>query len=215
MSEDRNAYLERVLIGGRERVDISVVDYDERWPQRFQEVAGQVRRTLGERALDIEHIGSTSVPGLAAKPVVDILLTVPDVADEPAYVPAHEATGFTLRVRESEHRMLRTPARDTHLHVYEPDRAEVRDYLDLRDWLRVDAADRELYAMAKRRLAQQPWRDMNGPPARTARPNRLAAAPGASRRAPGKSAAGTCSSSCTDQTPLNVVSAKGRWRRSA
>jgi GrpB-like predicted nucleotidyltransferase (UPF0157 family) len=161
VSEDRNAYLESVLIGGRERVVVTVVDYDERWPQRFQEVAGHVRRVLGERALNVEHIASTSVPGLAAKPIIDILLTVADVADEAAYVPALEEIGFSLRVRESEHRMLRTPARDVHLHVYEPDRAEVRDYLDLRDWLRVNATDRELYAMTKRRLAQQSWRDMN------------------------------------------------------
>jgi GrpB-like predicted nucleotidyltransferase (UPF0157 family) len=159
--EDRNAYLERVLIGGRERVDIKVVDYDESWPQRFQEVAGHIRRALGAKALAVEHIGSTSVPGLAAKPIIDILLTVLDVADEGAYVPALDEIGYSLRVRESEHRMLRPPARDVHLHVYEPDRAEVRDYLDLRDWLRVDAADRELYAMTKRRLAQQSWHDMN------------------------------------------------------
>ncbi len=109
----------------------------------------------------VEHIGSTSVPGLAAKPIVDMLLTVADVTAEAAYVPALESVGFELRVREPHHRMLRTPARDVHLHVYEPDRAEVRDYLDLRDWLRVDAADRELYAATKRRLAQQSWRDMN------------------------------------------------------
>ncbi len=57
--------------------------------------------------------------------------------------------------------MLRTLGRDTHLHVYEADRAEVRDYLDLRDWLRVDAEDRVRYAAEKRRLAEHPWRDMN------------------------------------------------------
>jgi GrpB-like predicted nucleotidyltransferase (UPF0157 family) len=69
--------------------------------------------------------------------------------------------GFVLRVREPGHRMLRTVGRDTHLHVYEPARAEVRDYLDLRDWLRTDAEDRALYAAEKRRLAEQQWRDMN------------------------------------------------------
>jgi len=161
VDEERGAYLDRVLIGGREPAEITVVDYDERWPVRFREVAERVRRALGEDALAVEHIGSTSVPGLAAKPIVDVLLTVADVGDEAAYVPALESAGFLLRVREPAHRMVRTPARDVHVHVYEPDRPEVRDYLDLRDWLRVDAEDRELYAATKRMLARQPWDDMN------------------------------------------------------
>lgn len=109
----------------------------------------------------MEHIGSTSVPGLAAKPIVDMLLTVATITNEVAYVPPLESVCFELRVREPDHRMLRTRARDVHLHVYEPDRFEVRDYLDLRDWLRTDTADRELYAATKRRLARQSWRDMN------------------------------------------------------
>jgi GrpB-like predicted nucleotidyltransferase (UPF0157 family) len=161
--EERAAYLDSVLIGGREPAEISVVNYDERWPVRFRELAERVRRALGERALGVEHIGSTSVPGLAAKPIVDVLLTVADVDDEAAYLPALESAGFPLRVREPGHRMVRTPARDVHVHVhvYEPDRPEVRDYLDLRDWLRVDAQDRELYAATKRRLARQRWADMN------------------------------------------------------
>jgi GrpB-like predicted nucleotidyltransferase (UPF0157 family) len=161
VDEERAAYLDRVLIGGREPAEISVVNYDERWPVRFRELAERVRRALGERALGVEHIGSTSVPGLAAKPIVDVLLTVADVDDEAAYLPALESAGFPLRVREPGHRMVRTPARDVHVHVYEPDRPEVRDYLDLRDWLRVDAQDRELYAATKRRLARQRWADMN------------------------------------------------------
>ncbi len=161
VGEDRDAYLNRVLIGGREPASVIVVDYDERWRHRFEAFARRVRRALGAQALVLEHVGSTSVPDLAAKPIVDMLLTVADVADEPAYVPALESVGFELRVREPDHRMLRTRMRDAHLHVYEPDRLEVRDYLDLRDWLRVDAADRELYAATKRRLAQQSWRDMN------------------------------------------------------
>jgi GrpB-like predicted nucleotidyltransferase (UPF0157 family) len=159
--EERAAYLDSVLIGGRECAEISVVDYDERWPERFREIAERVRRALGKRALGVEHIGSTSVPGLAAKPIVDVLLTVAHVDDEAAYLPALEAAGFPLRVREPRHRMVRTPARDVHVHVYEPDRPEVRDYLDLRDWLRVDAQDRELYAATKRQLARQQWADMN------------------------------------------------------
>ena len=161
MGEDRDAYLDRVLIGGREPASITVVDHDARWRQRFEEFAQRVRCAMGEQVFACEHIGSTSVPGLAAKPIIDMLLTVANVTDEAAYVPPLESVGFELRVREPDHRMLRTKARDVHLHVYEPDRIEVRDYLDLRDWLRVDRADRALYAETKRRLAQRPWRDMN------------------------------------------------------
>jgi GrpB-like predicted nucleotidyltransferase (UPF0157 family) len=161
VDEDRAAYLDRVLIGGRERAEISVLGYDERWPLRFREIAERVRRALPEDVVGLEHIGSTSVPGLAAKPIVDVLLTVADVSNEVAYVPALESAGFLLRVREPAHRMVRTPARDVHVHVYEPGRPEVRDYLDLRDWLRVDAEDRELYAATKRMLARQQWEDMN------------------------------------------------------
>jgi GrpB-like predicted nucleotidyltransferase (UPF0157 family) len=161
VDDTRDAYLDEVLIGGREHVAITVVDYDQQWPRRFEDAAERVRGVLGDRALSVEHIGSTSVPGLAAKPIVDMLLTVADVTDEAAYVPTLESIGFVLRVREPGHRMLRTLGRDTHLHVYEADRAEVRDYLDLRDWLRVDAEDRARYAAEKRRLAEHPWRDMN------------------------------------------------------
>jgi GrpB-like predicted nucleotidyltransferase (UPF0157 family) len=159
--EQRAAYLDRVLIGGREPAEISLVDYDERWPMRFREIAERVRQALREDALGVEHIGSTSVPGLAAKPIVDVLLNVADVSNEVAYVPALQSAGFVLRVREPAHRMVRTPARDVHVHVYEPGRPEVRDYIDLRDWLRVDAADRGLYAATKRTLARQQWNDMN------------------------------------------------------
>lgn len=161
MGEDRDAYLDRVLVGGREPASVILVDHDERWSERFQDLAGRVRQALGTQALAVEHIGSTSVPGLAAKPIIDMLLTIADVTDEAAYVPALESTGFAVRVREPDHRMLRTRLRDVHLHVYEPDRLEVRDYFDFRDWLRTHAADRQLYAETKRRLAQQSWGDMN------------------------------------------------------
>lgn len=161
MDEDRDAYLDSVLIGGREPSTTTLVDYDDGWPARFEVLACEVRRALGQRARSVEHIGSTAVPGLAAKPIIDMLLTVENIADESAYLPFLESAGFLLRVREPEHRMLRTAERGVHLHVYEPDRPEVRDYLDLRDWLREDAGDRSLYAATKRRLARQQWGDMN------------------------------------------------------
>lgn len=157
----RDGYLDRVLVGGREPATIRIVDHDRRWPLRLRDTAQRIRRVLGDRADSIEHIGSTAVPGLAAKPIIDVLLTVEDVDDEAAYLPPLESSGLRLRVREPTHRMLRTPERDVHLHVYQPDRPEVRDYLDLRDWLRVDARDRERYAAEKRALAQRAWNDMN------------------------------------------------------
>ena len=150
-----------MLIGGRERVEIRVVDDDGGWPERFDRWSTSVRGALGERVLGLEHIGSTAVPGLAAKPILDVLLLVADVDDEAAYVPALLPLGLAVRVREPHHRMLRTPERTVHLHVYEPGRPEVDAYLAFRDRLRSDAADRELYASTKRELARRPWRDMN------------------------------------------------------
>ena len=154
-------HLDAVLIGGREHRTIVIQAHDPAWASRFQVVSVRVVAALGERALSVDHVGSTSVAGLAAKPIVDVLLTVRDVEDEPAYVPALEAAGFALRVREPGHRMLRTPARDVHLHVHEPDHPEVAAMRDLRDWLRVSAPDRELYAATKRLLASRDWADMN------------------------------------------------------
>lgn len=120
-----------------------------------------IKEAVGDVALTVEHIGSTSVPGLAAKPNIDILMTVEDVADENSYLSQLEAAGFVLRVREAGHRMMRTPSKDVHIHVFSADNPVVSNYLDLRDWLRVDEADRALYAAIKRDLAQQQWADMN------------------------------------------------------
>src|SRR5579863_9637009 len=81
---------------------IRIVDYDVRWPAFFEHESERIRAALGDRVQRIEHVGSTSVPGLAAKPVIDILLVVKDSADEPAYVPSLEAAGYVLRIREAE-----------------------------------------------------------------------------------------------------------------
>lgn len=161
MSEARNAQLDEVLIGGREQRRIEVIDYDVAWPSRFEYFAERVRAALGNRALAVEHIGSTAVVGLAAKPIIDMLLVVHDVQDESAYVVALGGAGFSLRVREPNHRMLRTAEKDVHLHVFEPGSAEIDAYLDLRDWLRASAEDRALYAARKKELARQKWSDMN------------------------------------------------------
>ena len=109
------------LIGGVEKREIRIVDYDPDWPRKFETHARIVAGALGAAALRIEHVGSTSVPGLAAKPIIDILVVVSDSSDESAYLPQLEAAGYVLRVREpewNEHRMFRTPERDVHIHIY-------------------------------------------------------------------------------------------------
>jgi GrpB-like predicted nucleotidyltransferase (UPF0157 family) len=132
--------------------DVAVVPPDPAWPARFDEIAEAVRRALGWRALVVEHVGSTSVPGLPAKPVIDVDLVVADPADEAAYVPALEALGLELRVREPwwhEHRLLRGTAPACHLHVFGPDSPEVVRHRIFRDWLRGNPDERERYAAAK------------------------------------------------------------------
>ena len=155
---------ESCLIGGIERREIVIVDYDLAWPSMYDRHAGVIGDALGEKLLRIEHIGSTSVPGLAAKPIIDILAVVPDSADEPSYLPQLEAAGFVLRVREPdfyEHRMLRTAARDVHVHVYAPGTPEIHRNLTFRDRLRTDVEDRRRYEEVKRRLASRSWKEMN------------------------------------------------------
>ena len=140
-----------------------VVDYDPTWPERFRREEANIRIALGDAALAVEHIGSTAVPGLAAKPIVDILVVVEDSGDEASYVPALEKAGYVLRVREPdfhEHRMLRTADKDVHVHVYTSGSPEIERYLLLRDRLRNDKEDRKLYARTKKELAAGDWPTM-------------------------------------------------------
>jgi GrpB-like predicted nucleotidyltransferase (UPF0157 family) len=137
------------------------VEYDPRWPEQFAREEARIRAALGDRALQIEHIGSTAVPGLPAKPIIDILLVVADSAHEPSYVPALEAARYVLRIREPdwhEHRMFKGPDVNINLHVYTAGSPEIDRYLLFRDRLRTQSADREQYAETKRVLAQQTWR---------------------------------------------------------
>jgi GrpB-like predicted nucleotidyltransferase (UPF0157 family) len=139
---------------------VALVEYDPAWPERYSMLEDKVRGALGDAALQIEHVGSTSVPGLIAKPIIDILLVVPDSAPEGDYVPPLEAAGYTVRIREPdwyEHRMLRGD-RDVNLHVFSAGCPEVDRMLRFRDRLRADPIDRELYASAKRELAARHWR---------------------------------------------------------
>jgi GrpB-like predicted nucleotidyltransferase (UPF0157 family) len=141
---------------------VVLVDYDPDWPQRFKREARAIRAALGEKALLVEHTGSTSVPGLAAKPVIDIVLVVADSADERAYVPALEAAGYVLRIREpdsDEHRMFTgRPGTRVHVHVFSRGCAEVDRMVSFRDRLRRNESDRELYERTKRDLAGQEWK---------------------------------------------------------
>ncbi len=140
---------------------ILLVEYSTEWPELFEREAQRIRAVLGERALRIEHIGSTSVPGLVAKPIIDMLLVVNDSADEGAYVSALETAGYVLRIREPDwyqHRMFKGPDTDLNLHVHSPGCPEIDRMLAFRDWLRKNAADRDLYARTKVALAQKEWK---------------------------------------------------------
>ncbi len=153
--------LDAVLVGGRERRAVEIAEPDPTWPAAFERHRAVLARALGARARRIDHVGSTAVPGLAAKPIVDIQVTVEDPDDEPAFGPALEDAGYALRVREPRHRMFRTPARDVHVHVWAAGSDDERRHLLLRDWLRIDRADRTRYEDTKRRLARRRWRDVN------------------------------------------------------
>jgi GrpB-like predicted nucleotidyltransferase (UPF0157 family) len=160
--DDLNAHLDRVLVGGREPVSaITIADYNPAWPARYERERARIAQALGDSAVRIEHIGSTAVPGLAAKPIVDILVTVTDPDNESAFAPALIGAGYELRVREPGHGMFRTPDRDVHVHVWADNDAEVDRYLKLRDRLRASPEDRTAYERLKRKLASRAWDDMN------------------------------------------------------
>lgn len=163
MADEHEERLPVGIIGELERRAIVIADYDPEWPRRFGRERARIIAALGPAALSVEHVGSTSVPGLAAKPIVDVLLVVEDAGDEDAYLPALEKAGYVLRVREpdwEEHRMVRTPEKDVHVHVFSPDSGEVERLLLLRDHLRDDEVDRERYAGTKRELASKDWPSM-------------------------------------------------------
>ncbi len=159
---DYEQKLREAHIGEPKRIDgpIHLAEYDAEWPRAFQRERGRISLALGIRALMIEHAGSTSVPGLAAKPRIDIVLVVADSADEPAYVPAMETHGYTLRVRESdwhEHRLFGSPDIDANIHVFTVGCIEIERMLRFRDWLRENPAERDIYLSGKRRLAALNW----------------------------------------------------------
>jgi GrpB-like predicted nucleotidyltransferase (UPF0157 family) len=140
---------------------IELAEYDPQWPLLFEREEQRIHGALGERALRVEHVGSTSVPGLAAKPLIDIVLVVADSSDEDAYVPALEAAGYALRIREPdwfEHRILKGPDTNVNVHTFSDGCSEVERMLAFRDWLRTHEDDRQLYESAKRDLAGREWK---------------------------------------------------------
>jgi GrpB-like predicted nucleotidyltransferase (UPF0157 family) len=140
---------------------IHLADYDPEWPALYARETERIRAALGATAVRVEHVGSTSVPGLPAKPIIDMLLVVPDSTDEPAYVAPLEAAGYVLRIREPEwleHRMFKGPDTNINLHVFSVGTSEIDTMVRFRDWLRTHDADRDLYARTKRELAARVWR---------------------------------------------------------
>jgi GrpB-like predicted nucleotidyltransferase (UPF0157 family) len=139
---------------------VRLVDFDPSWPLLFEKEKKRIGSALGDKAIMIEHVGSTSVPGLAAKPNIDILLVVENSADEKSYIPALESVGYILRIREPEwheHRMFRGPDTSVNVHVFSRSDVEIERMLGFRDWLRTHPDDRDLYERTKKELAGRTW----------------------------------------------------------
>jgi len=140
---------------------ITLAEYDSAWPVLYEREAARIRAALADRALLIEHVGSTSVPGLAAKPHIDVVVAVADSSDEASYVPALEDAGYVLHIREPgwhEHRAFRGLETDLNLHVFSEGCVEIERMLRFRDHLRRNKADRLLYERTKRALARRTWK---------------------------------------------------------
>ena len=159
----RDDEIERAWVGIKpdHNATIHLAAYDPEWPRRYERLAGLVRAALGARVRLLEHVGSTSVPALIAKPKIDLVLAVPDSDDEDAYVPDLAAAGFRLKVREPDwfqHRNLGRDDEEVNLHVFTEGCGEIDEMILFRDWLRANDDDRDLYARTKRELAAREWR---------------------------------------------------------
>jgi GrpB-like predicted nucleotidyltransferase (UPF0157 family) len=140
---------------------ITLVEHDPNWFKLFVREAERIRRVLGAKALQIEHVGSTAIPGIMAKPIIDICLAVENSANEQTYVPDLEKAGYKLTIREPdwhEHRLLKGPDTNINLHVFSKGSMEIERMLLFRDWLRTNSEDRMFYARTKKELAQQKWK---------------------------------------------------------
>ena len=140
---------------------IFLAPYDAAWAMRYATLEARILASLEDKARLVEHVGSTSIRGLAAKPVIDIVLAVPDTTDEASYIPPLEAEGFVLMLREPnwyQHRLLKPPAADVNLHVFSEGCVEIERMIVFRNRLRTHDGDRAAYEATKRSLASRPWR---------------------------------------------------------
>ena len=140
---------------------VYLAPYDPAWPSLFAQLKEQIQEALGDKILLLEHVGSTSVPGLSAKPVIDMVLAVADLSNESSYVKPLEERGYMLRIREPdwyEHRMLKAPEPRGNLHVFSEGCEEIAQMLLFHDWLRDHADARLLYEETKHRLAARTWK---------------------------------------------------------
>jgi GrpB-like predicted nucleotidyltransferase (UPF0157 family) len=159
------------MLGEADGEPVKLVDYDPAWPERFTELRERLAGALGPAALRIDHMGSTSVPGLGAKPVIDIQLSVADVEDEASYRPAIEGLVWPLRLREPERRFFRPPAgrpREVHVHVCTAGSRWEREHLLFRDYLRAHPERAAGYEAVKRGIAatvkdRYVYTDLKGP----------------------------------------------------
>jgi GrpB-like predicted nucleotidyltransferase (UPF0157 family) len=141
-------------------VRIELVPFDRKWAALYSREERRIRHCLGYRVRSLEHVGSTSVPGLLAKPVIDIVLAVSDSSDETSYLPDLRDAGYTVRLREPgwyEHRLLKGPDTDINLHVFSVGCLEIERMILFRDQLRRSAEDRERYGEVKKTLAGRAW----------------------------------------------------------
>jgi GrpB-like predicted nucleotidyltransferase (UPF0157 family) len=160
MSETQDNH--SAIIGGPVKLTqkIEISPYDPNWPEKYESHRRRIIEALGDKALQLEHTGSTSVPGLDAKPVIDITLVLQNSADEDQYVPNLQNAGYILTVREPdwfEHRMFKSGNQDVNLHVFSEGSTEIQKVISFRDWLRYNPHDRDYYAKTKIVLAENDW----------------------------------------------------------
>ncbi len=158
----RDEEIRAATIGEPTRADgpIHLAEYDPVWPALYEREAARILSILGDRVRSLEHAGSTSVPGLSAKPIIDMVLAVPDSADESAYVPPMVASGYVLRIREPdwfEHRLFKGPDTNINLHTFSDGCPEIARMLAFRDRLREHDDERIRYEDTKRELASREW----------------------------------------------------------
>ncbi len=156
-------YIQKVVVSGNVEHNQTIVlkPYDKQWPILFEREKQRISNILKDKALMIEHIGSTSVEGLMAKPIIDILLVVEDASREEDYLDALVSHGYVLRIKEPEfenHHMFKGPDTDINLHVFSQGSKEIDKYLIFRNYLRKNKKARQLYEDTKKQLAKKTWK---------------------------------------------------------